>query len=132
MKTGEKSVVVNAPVAEVYEQWLRFEDVPRFIKSRGEVKRIDNRHFSFNIRRDGDEQRGLIEVVRQIPERRIAWRVVSDNVGLGVVTFEPRSENVTEVTLKLRSVFEPSISAESAEQYLINFKELIETSQRNI
>jgi hypothetical protein len=34
--------------------------------------------------------------------------------------------------LKLRSVFEPSISAESAEQYLINFKELIETSQRNI
>ena len=132
MKTGEKSVVVNAPVGQVYEQWLRFEDVPRFIKSLGEVKRIDNRHFSFNIRRDGNEQRGLIEVVRQIPERRIAWRVVSDNVGLGVVTFEPRSENVTEVTLKLRSVFEPSISAESAEQYLINFKELIETLQRNI
>jgi uncharacterized membrane protein len=105
--------------------------VPRFIKSLGEVKRIDDRHFSFNIRRYGNEQRGLIEVVRQIPERRIAWRVVSDNVGLGVVTFEPRSEKVTEVFLKLRSVFEPSISSESAEQYLIDFKSLIEAQRKN-
>jgi uncharacterized membrane protein len=126
VNAAEKSIIVNAPVAQVYEEWLRFEDLPKFIKSLGEVERIDDKHFSFRSRRDGKEQRGIIEVVRQIPERRIAWRTIADGVGLGVVSFEPRSENVTEITLKLRSVFNPSISAESAEEYLLNFKQLIE------
>jgi hypothetical protein len=51
---------------------------------------------------------------------------ISDNVGLGVVSFEPRSDNATEITLKLRSVFDPSISPESADEYLVNFKGLVE------
>jgi hypothetical protein len=80
--------------------------------------------------RDGKGQRGVIEVVGQIPERRIAWRTIADGVGLGVVSFEPRSETATEITLKLRSVFDPSISGQSAEEYLLNFKHLIENPQR--
>ena len=126
MNAAEKSIIVNAPVAQVYEQWLRFEDLPKFIKSLGEVERIDDKHFSFSNYRDGKEQRGVIEVVRQIPERRIAWRTIADGVGLGVVSFEPRSENATEITLKLRSIFDPSISGQSADEYLLNFKRLVE------
>ncbi len=118
------------PVAEVYERWLRFEDLPKFIKSLGEVERIDDKHFSFNTVRDGKEQRGVIEVIRQIPERKIAWRTIADGVGLGVVSFEPRSDTATEITLKLRSVFDPSISGQSADEYLLNFKQLIENPQR--
>jgi uncharacterized membrane protein len=130
MNAAEKSIVVNAPVAQVYEQWLRFEDLPKFIKSLGEVQRIDDKHFSFNTLRDGKEHRGVIEIVGQIPERRIAWRTIADRVGLGVVTFEPRSDNATEITLKLRSVFDPAISAESANEYLVKFKALVENQQR--
>ena len=126
MNAAEKSVVVNAPVAEVYERWLRFEELPKFVKSLGNVERIDNTHFSFSNIRDGKEQRGVIEVIRQIPERRIAWRTIADGVGLGVVSFEPLSDTVTEITLKLRSVFNPSISGQSADEYLQNFKQLIE------
>src|SRR6266446_7001330 len=126
MNAAEKSIVVNAPVAQVYEQWLRFEDLPKFIKSLGEVERIDDKHFSFSNYRDGKEQRGVIEVVRQIPERRIAWRTIAEGVGLGVVSFEPRSENTTEITLKLRSVFDPSTSSINAGEYLLNFKRLME------
>ena len=126
MNAAEKSIVVNAPVAEVYERWLRFEDLPKFIKSLGEVERIDDKHFSFNTVRDRKEQRGVIEIIRQIPERRIAWRTIADGVGLGVVSFEPRSDTATEITLKLRSVFDPSISGQSADEYLLNFKQLIE------
>jgi uncharacterized membrane protein len=131
MNAGEKSIVVNAPVAQVYAQWLRFEDLPKFIKSLGDVQRIDDKHFSFNTVRDGKEQRGVIEVVGQIPERRIAWRTVADGVGLGVVSFEPQSDNATEITLKLRSVFDPSISAESADEYLLKFKALMENQAPN-
>jgi uncharacterized membrane protein len=130
MNAAEKSIVVNAPVAEVYERWLRFEELPKFIKSLGNVERIDDTHFSFSNIRDGKEQRGVIEVIRQIPERRIAWRTIGDGVGLGVVSFEPLSDTATEITLKLRSVFDPSISGQSADEYLRNFKQLIENPQR--
>ena len=127
MNAAETSIVVNASVAQVYEQWLRFEDLPKFIKSLGEVQRIDDTHFSFSSFRDGKAQRGVIEVVRQIPERRIAWRTITEEIGLGVVSFEPRSDNVTEITLKLRSVFDPSISGQSADEYLLKFKGLVES-----
>jgi uncharacterized membrane protein len=130
VNAAEKSIIVNAPVAQVYEQWLRFEDLPKFIKPLGEVQRIDDTHFSFNTVRDGEERRGVVEVVRQIPERRIAWRTVTDGVGLGVVSFEPRSDNSTEIKLKVRSVFDPSISGERANEYLLNFKRLMESLQR--
>jgi len=127
MNAAETSIVVNAPVSQVYEQWLRFEDLPKFIKPLGEVQRIDDTHFSFRSRRKGKEQRGVIEVVRQIPERRIAWRTITEEIGLGVVSFEPRSDNATEITLKLRSAFDPSISGQSANEYLLKFKGLVES-----
>ena len=126
MNAAEKSIIVHAPVAEVYERWLRFEELPKFIKSLGNVERIDDTHFSFCNIRDGKEQRGVIEVIRQIPERRIAWRTITDGVGLGVVLFEPRSDNATQVTLKLRSAFDPSTSDKSAAEYLRDFKRLVE------
>jgi len=128
LNAAEKSIVVSAPVADVYQRWLRFEELPRFIKSLGHVERIDDTHFSFSNIQDGKEQRGVIEVIRQIPERRIAWRTIADGVGLGVVSFEPRSDNATEITLKLRSLFDPSISAQNADEYLLNFKQFIENS----
>jgi uncharacterized membrane protein len=130
MNAAEKSIIVNAPVAEVYEQWLCFEEIPKFVKSLGNVQRIDDTHFSFSNTRDGKEQSGVIEVIRQIPERKIAWRTIADGVGLGVVSFEPISDTTTEITLKLRSVFDPSISGQSADEYLLNFKQLIEHPQR--
>jgi uncharacterized membrane protein len=126
VNAAEKSIVVNARVAEVYERWLRFEELPKFINSLGKIERIDETHFSFSNIRDGKEQRGVIEVMRQIPERKIAWRTIGESVGLGVVSFEPLSDDATEVTLKLRSVFDPSFSGQSAEEYLQNFKKWIE------
>jgi uncharacterized membrane protein len=130
VNAAEKSIIVNAPVAEVYERWLRFEEIPKFIRSLGNFHRIDDTHFSFSNVRDGREERGVIEVIRQIPERTIAWRTIGDSVGLGVVSFEPSSDTATEITLKLRSAFDPSISGQSAEEYLRNFKQLIENRQR--
>jgi uncharacterized membrane protein len=127
MNAAEKSIVVNAPIAEVYERWLRFEELPKFIPSLGTVQRINDTHFSFSSLRDGKEQRGVIEVIRQVPERRLAWRTITEEVGLGVISFEPRSDTSTEITLQLRSVFDPSISVESADEYLLKFKALLES-----
>ena len=47
----------------------------------------------------------------------------------GVVFFEPRSEQETEVTLKVRSVFDPPNLSQRLEEYLRNFKQLAESEE---
>jgi hypothetical protein len=53
-------------------------------------------------------------------------RRADDGVGSGVISFEPRSKNAAKITFKLRSIFDPSICDQSADEYLLNFKQLIE------
>lgn len=65
-------------------------------------------------------------MVLQIPGRRIAWRSISDGFMSGVVSFEPRSQEETEVTLKIRSIFDPSGLSHRVEEYLGNFKRMVE------
>lgn len=126
INAGHQSVVVHAPVAELYQRWLRFEDLPQFITPLRDVQRIDDTHFFFTLVRDGKEERSVIHIVLRVPERRIAWRAISEEMGVGVVSFESRSDKVTEVTLKLRSVFDPKTSSKLAAEYLGNFKRLVE------
>lgn len=125
MNVAQESIVVAAPITKVYEHWLRFEELPKFIKPLREVQRIDDTHFSF---KDGDEKQTIVEIIFRNPERRIAWRTISDGVGLGVVSFEPHRDGGTEITLKLRSAFNPFLSPERATEYLREFKKLIEAS----
>jgi hypothetical protein len=47
----------------------------------------------------------------------------------GVVSFEPRSEQETEVTLKIRSIFDPPSLSRRVEEYLGNFKRLVESKE---
>jgi hypothetical protein len=54
-------------------------------------------------------------------------RRADDGVGLGVVSFKPQSKNATKITFKLRSIFDPSISGQSADEYLLDFKRLVES-----
>jgi hypothetical protein len=47
----------------------------------------------------------------------------------GVVSFEPRSHHETEVTLKIRSIFDPPSLSRRVEEYLSNFKRLVESEE---
>ena len=127
MNAARHFVVVKAPVDRVYEQWSRLEDLPKFITPLREVRRIDDMHFSYAWHRNGDGQEGLFHIVLQIPGRRIAWRTMSNGFASGVVSFEPRSQQETEVTLKIRSIFQPQSLSHRVEEYLGNFKRLIES-----
>ena len=128
LNVARESIVVNAPAAEVYERWLRVEDFPKFIKPMGPVRRIDDTHFSFMVSDGKENRQSVLEIMHQNPARRIAWRIMSDGVGLGVVSFDPQSDGSTEVTLKLRSAFNPLLSTERATEYLSDFKSLVESS----
>jgi uncharacterized membrane protein len=128
---AQHSVVVKAPVDRVYGQWSRIEGLPRFITSFREVRRIDDMHFSYVWHPNGQDKQGIFQIVLQIPGRRIAWRTMSNGFMSGVVSFEPRSEQETEITLKIRSIFDPPNLARRAEEYLHNFKCLVENEKNS-
>lgn len=127
MNAARHLVVVKAPVDRVYEQWSRLEDLPKFITPLREVCRIDDAHFSYTWRPDGSDQKGIFHIILQIPRRRIAWRTMSNGFMSGVVSFEPRSQEETEVTLKIRSIFDPPSLSHRLQEYLDNFKRMVES-----
>jgi uncharacterized membrane protein len=126
INAARKSIVVRAPVTHVYEQWSQIEDLPKFITSLREIRRIDDSHFSYVWHPNGDDQHGVFQIVLQIPGRRIAWRTLSNGFMSGVVSFEQCSQEETEITLKIRSIFDPSNLSRRVEEYLHNFKRLVE------
>jgi uncharacterized membrane protein len=126
MNAARHFIVVKAPVDRVYEQWSRLEDLPKFVTPLQEVRRIDDTHFSYRWQPTGGGRKGVFHIILQIPGRRIAWRSVSDGFLSGVVSFEPLSREETEVTLKIRSIFDSSGLSHRVEKYLGNFKRLVE------
>jgi uncharacterized membrane protein len=129
MNAASHFVVVKASVDRVYAQWSRIEDLPKFITALRQVRRIDNAHFSYTWHPNGGDQQGVFHIVLQIPGRRIAWRTMSNGFMSGVVCFEPRSQHETEVTLKIRSIFDPPSLSQRIEEYLGNFKRLVESGE---
>src|SRR6478609_4692444 len=92
MNAAQQFVVVKAPIARVYEQWSRMEDLPNFITAIRNVRRIDDAHFSCMWHPNGEDKKGIFHIVVEIPGRRIAWRTTSDALLSGVGFFEPRAE----------------------------------------
>jgi len=126
LTAARTSIVVKVPVERAYQQWARVEDLPRFITPVRNVRRIDECQFSYSWLANGAESKGVLQILLQIPGRRIAWRALSNALMSGVVSFEPHSKQETEVTLKIRSVFDlPKLSVK-LEEYLGNFKRLVE------
>jgi uncharacterized membrane protein len=132
MNAAQQLVVVKAPLERVYDQWSRIEDLPKFIPPLRGVRRVDGTHFSYVWDPNGEDKKGIFQIVLQIPGRRIAWRTMSTGLMSGVVSFEPRSERETEVILKIRSIFDPSNLSRRVEEYLGNFKQLVEKEEGRV
>ena len=126
MNADCQSIVVNAPVAEVYRRCLRFEEFPRFVTSITNIDRIDDTRFSFTAVVDGKEVKSLATIIMRVPDRRIAWQAVSDNFRVGVVCFDPLLGSATKVTVKVRSIVEPVMLTGALRHYLRNFKQYVE------
>ena len=130
MNAVQRSIVVNAPIGSVYRQWLRLEDLPKFISAVKEVKKLDANHFLIAVSNKTKRYEGVLEIVLQVPERRLAWRVVargssSQHFATGVISFTSRSERITQVALRMSSSFNGAVSRR-LNRYLRNFKRLIE------
>jgi uncharacterized membrane protein len=134
MDAAERSIVVNAPVADVYARWLVFEDFPKFITAIKSVRKLDANHFVASLGFDGKQYETTLELMLCVPERRVAWRTLADHrapdhFAAGVVSFASFSDQSTCVTFKLTTSFGGAVS-NRVNRYLRNFKLLIETDSQ--
>ena len=134
LNATQGSIVVNAPIANVYRQWLRLEHLPKFIAAVKEVKKLDANHFLIPVSHKGQRYEGVLEIMLRVPERRLVWRVVarnssSDHFATGVVSFGSQSDRITCVGIRISSSFNGDLSRR-LNSYLRNFKRLIEKQPR--
>ena len=134
MEDMEKFIVVEAPIAQAYEQWARVEEWPLFLKAIREVHRFDEKRFRLKSERNGTVYVSTAEISLLIPQRRIAWRTISGAENSGVVSLEEESGGKTRVTLKVRYKSDagwqhPVALGERLDYHLACFKEFIEGKQ---
>ena len=101
MANVQKSITVEAPVHSVYNQWTQFESFPHFMDGVKEVRQEGNTHLHWKAQVAGKTEEWDAEITEQIPDRKIAWRSTSGAPNAGMVTFNPVSDNATEVSLQL-------------------------------
>src|SRR5690349_22282449 len=101
----EKSIKVEVPVHEVYNQWTQFESFPQFMDGVEEVRQLDDKRLHWRAKVGGKEKEWDAMIATQEPDRCIAWHNTSGAENAGRVSFEPVGANVTEVTLQLK--FDP-------------------------
>jgi len=134
MGAAEGSIVVNAPVSDVYQRWLVFEDYPKFIPVMKRVRKLGANHFVASLRFHGKQYETTLEMMLRVQDRRLAWRTISSNsttahVATGVVSFISYRDGMTRITLKLTSSFGGAVGRR-VDKYLRNFKRLIEKQIR--
>ncbi len=110
MAEMEMSIVVEAPLREVYNQWTQVEDFPRFMDGVLEVRQLDDKRLYWKAKIAGGEREWQSEIVDQTPDTRIAWKSVTGAESAGAVLFEG-APGGTRVTLKL--VYGPDGAAEN-------------------
>src|SRR5689334_4422167 len=102
MSTVKESVEVDVPVSVAYNQWTQFEEFPNFMEGVEEIKQLDDRHNHWTTKIGGVRREFNTEIVDQLPDDRITWRVVEgDTRQRGSVRFERLDDTHTRVELTM-------------------------------
>jgi uncharacterized membrane protein len=136
MSSVQKSVEVEVPVREAYNQWTQFEEFPNFMEGVESVEQVDDTHLHWTANIAGDQLEWDAEITEQTPDQRVAWKATSGKENAGVVTFHRIDDGQTKVNLQMD--YEPEGVAEKAGDLLgvldrrvqgdlDRFKELIES-----
>ena len=136
METIKETIEVNVPVSTAYNQWTQFADFPKFMDGVKSVEQLDDTHLRWVAEVGGQSRDWQAEIVEQVPEQRIAWRVTDGDGPNGLVSFEPLGEDTTLVTVEMS--YEPEgmkeqlgakvgLDSRQVKEDLNRFKELVET-----
>lgn len=134
----ERSIDVNVPVRDAYDQWTQFEDFPKFMDGVERVVQEDDKVLRWTATVGGQRREWTAEIVDQTPDTRVAWTSVEGTQNAGAVLFTPLDPQRTRVALTIDA--EPSDPVESVgvalgildrqvQGDLERFKTFIETRQ---
>lgn len=135
METITRTVEVAVPLRTAYDQWTQFEQFPQFMSAVESVDQLDDTRTHWVTRIAGVTREFDAEVRVQKPDQGVSWRSLDGPTHAGRVTFEPKGDTTTVVTLAME--WEPEGLAEKAgdafgivgkqaESDLESFKEFIE------
>ncbi len=106
----EKSVQVDVPVNQAYNQWTQFEDFPYFMGGVREVRQLDDTHLHWVAEIAGVRREWDAAILEQEPDRKVAWAATSGATNAGAVRFEAAGPSSTIVYLTLE--YEPEGAVE--------------------
>ncbi len=129
MERIEKTIDVDRPVRNVYNQWTQFEDFPRFMAGVKQVTQLDDTHVHWEADIWGKNVEWDAEITEQDPDRRISWRSINGAPNAGTVRFEPLGEDRTRVRLVM--AYEPQGAMENVGDALGLLNARVETTVRD-
>ena len=89
MSTVIKSIDVDVALSTAFEEWTRFEELPRWMLGVAEVRRLGDRHLYWRAELSGTERQWELEITEIVPERKVAWTSCSGPRNHGAVVLEP-------------------------------------------
>jgi uncharacterized membrane protein len=101
MSKIEKSIDVNVPVREAYNQWTQFETFPQFMEGVEAVTQQGDTHLHWIAEIAGKRQEWDAEITQQTPDQRIAWTSTTGDRNAGAVDFHRVDDACTRVTLTM-------------------------------
>ncbi len=139
MAITKHSIDVDVPAHSAYEQWSRFEELPRFMDGVQEVRRLDGTRLKWVADICGERVEWYGKVTEDVTDTRLAWQSDDGLVNSGAVTFKELGHDQTRVTLEIEHD-EASIAAaisgrlagglgDVTEGDLETFKEIIEDQE---
>ncbi|HXZ85223.1 MAG TPA: SRPBCC family protein [Myxococcota bacterium] len=96
-----EAIEVDVPRSTAYEQWSRFEELPRFMEGLQAVRQLDEAQLLWRAELDGRAVEWQARISEQVRDRRIAWRSGSGVSNAGVVRFDRLGAKRCRVTLDL-------------------------------
>ena len=140
-----RTIMVSAPVADVYTMWANFENFPHFMKNMESVKKTGDGLSHWVMKGPlGTKLEWDARTTRMDENTRIAWNSLDggDIKTSGQVTFNEMPEGVTQITVTLQYVPPLGKLGETVahlfdnpekklEEDLNNFKNYVETGTAN-
>ena len=97
----EKSIDVDVPVREAYNQWTQFESFPQFMDGVESVQQQGDTRLHWIAKIAGKRQEWDAEITEQTPDQRIAWTSTTGDPNAGAVDFHRIDDSKTRITLTM-------------------------------
>jgi uncharacterized membrane protein len=95
----QQCVDIGAPIAQVYDHWVRYEDWPSYMHRVTSVTQEDKATVRFAVKIWGRTREFSAKIETQRPRELVKWRVTQGMSHTGVVTFHELGPNLTRVLL---------------------------------